>query len=82
VAEHPGVLKQPPPTVLLTEFASTALTFEVFCIVPNLGDRGRIKSEIHLAILRKFRAAGIDLSPPQDVRLVAGAQPAASDKAG
>jgi potassium-dependent mechanosensitive channel len=82
VAEHSGVLKQPPPTVLLTEFASTALTFEVFCIVPNLGDRGRIKSEIHLAILRKFRAAGIDLSPPQDVRLVAGAQPAASDKAG
>jgi potassium efflux system protein len=82
VAEHSGVLKQPPPTVLLTEFASTALTFEVFCIVPNLGERGRIKSEIHLAILRKFRAAGIDLSPPQDVRLVAGAQPAASDKAG
>jgi small-conductance mechanosensitive channel len=82
VAEHPGVLKQPPPTVLLTEFASTALTFELFCIVPNLGDRGRIKSEIHLAILRKFRAAGIDLSPPQDVRLVAGAQPSASDKTG
>jgi potassium-dependent mechanosensitive channel len=74
VAEHLGVLKQPPPTVLLTEFASTALTFEVFCIVPNLGERGRIKSDLHLAILRKFRAAGIELSPPQDVRLVAGAQ--------
>jgi potassium efflux system protein len=82
VAEHPGVLKQPPPTVLLTEFASTALTFEVFCIVPNLGERGRIKSEVHLAILRKFRVAGIDLSPPQDVRLVAGAQPTTADKAG
>jgi len=81
VAEHSGVLKQPPPTVLLTEFTGTAMTFEVFCIVPNLGERGRIKSDIHLAILRRFRAAGIDLSPPQDVRLVSGAPPAAAEKA-
>ena len=64
------MLKQPPPAVLLTEFGSSALTFEMFCIVPNLADRGRIKSDIHLAILRAFRAAGIDMSPPQDVRLV------------
>lgn len=76
VAAHPGVLKHPPPTVLLTELGSAALLFEVFCIVPNLGDRGRIKSDIQLAILREFRVAGIELSPPQDVRLVAGAQPA------
>ena len=82
VAEHPGVLKQPLPAVLLTEFGASALTFEIFCIVPNLGDRGRIKSDIQLAILREFRGAGIELSPPQDVRLVAGAQPAtAAEKA-
>ena len=69
VAENPGVLKQPPPSVMLTEFGS-ALSFDIFCIVPNLGDRGRIKSDIQIAILKRFRAAGIDLSPPQDVRLV------------
>jgi small-conductance mechanosensitive channel len=73
-AEHPGVLKQPPPTVLLTELGSAALTFEIFCIVPNLGNRGQVKSDLHLAILRRFRDSGIELSPPQDVRLVATPQ--------
>ena len=71
VADHPGVLKQPPPAVQLTELGSATMTFEIFCIVPNLGDRGKVKSDLHLAILRRFRDAGINLSPPQDVRLVA-----------
>ena len=70
VAEHPGVLKQPAPSVMLTEFAPSALTFEIFCIVANLSDRGRIKSDVHIAILRQFRASGIDMTPPQDVRLI------------
>jgi len=69
VAGHPAVLKQPPPAVQLTELGS-ALTFEIFCIVANLADRGAIKSDLHVAILRRLRAAGIELSPPQDVRLV------------
>jgi small-conductance mechanosensitive channel len=56
--------------VQLTEFGANALVFDIFCIVPNLGDRGRIKSEIQVAILREFRAAGIDMTPTQDVRLL------------
>jgi len=72
VARHPGVLQHPPPAVLLSEFGASAVVFEIFCIVPNLVDRGRIKSEIQVAILREFRAAGIDMTPPQDVRLVGG----------
>ena len=79
VADHPGVLKQPPPAVMLTEFAASALNFEIFCIVQNLSDRGRIKSDIHIAILRAFRASGIDMTPPQDVRLVGGALPSAGN---
>jgi len=75
VAEHPGVLKQPAPAVQLTEFGASALTFETFCIVANLTDRGRIKSDIHIAILRQFRASGIDMTPPQDVRLIGGTLP-------
>jgi potassium efflux system protein len=77
VASHPAVLKQPPPAVLLTEMGA-ALSFEIFSIVANLADRGRVKSELQIAILKQFRAAGIDLSPPQDVRLIGGAQPAPS----
>jgi small-conductance mechanosensitive channel len=72
VAEHPGVLQQPPPAVLLSEFGASAVVFEIFCIVPNLIDRGRIKSEIQVAILRQFRVAGIDMTPAQDVRLIGG----------
>jgi small-conductance mechanosensitive channel len=66
--------------VLLSEFGATALTFEIFCIVPNLGDRGGVKSDIQIAILREFRAAGIDLSPPQDLRLVGGVPAAVQAK--
>jgi potassium-dependent mechanosensitive channel len=80
VAAHPGVLREPPPAVLLTEFGVSALIFEIFCIVPNLAERGRIKSELHVAILREFRAAGIDMTPPQDVRLIGGAPAAAEAK--
>jgi potassium efflux system protein len=72
-AEHPDVLKQPPPAVQLSEFGATAMSFDIFCIVPNLSDRGRIKSDIQLAILRRFREAGIDMTPAQDVRLIGGA---------
>jgi small-conductance mechanosensitive channel len=60
---------------MLTEFAPSALNFEIFCIVQNLSDRGRIKSDIHIAILRAFRASGIDMTPPQDVRLVGTGSP-------
>jgi len=78
VGAHPGVLKQPPPAIQLSEFGASAMMFDIFCIVPNLADRGRIKSDIHIAILREFRAAGIDMTPPQDVRLV-GRAPAGPD---
>ena len=77
VAEHDSVLKQPAPAIQLTEFAAAGLAFDVFCVVPNLTERGRIKSEIQVAILRRFRAAGIDIAPTQDVRLVGASLPAA-----
>jgi len=74
---HPGVLKEPAPAVQLAEFGAGGLVFDVFCVVPNLAERGRIKSDIHIAILRRFRAAGIDMTPTQDVRLIgSSSQPA------
>jgi len=73
VIAHPEVLKQPEPAIQLSEFGASAMMFDIFCIVPNLADRGRIKSDIHVAILREFRACGIEMSPPQDVRLIGGA---------
>src|SRR5205085_833546 len=57
-ADHPQVLKVPPPVVLLAAFGDHALQFEVYCIVADLANRGAIKSDIQFAILKRFRAAG------------------------
>jgi small-conductance mechanosensitive channel len=69
-AGHAQVLKVPPPAVLLAAFGDSALQFEVYCIVGDLAARGSIKSEIQFEILKRFRAAGIEISfPRRDVRL-------------
>jgi potassium efflux system protein len=70
-ADHPQVLKVPPPVVLLAAFGDNALQFEVYCIVVDLASRGSIKSDIQFTILKRFRAAGIVIPPtPQyDVRI-------------
>ncbi len=80
VDEHESVLKQPATAIQLTEFAAAGLAFDVFCVVPNLTERGRIKSEIQVAILRRFRAAGVDIAPIQEVRLLGSAAQATGAK--
>jgi small-conductance mechanosensitive channel len=79
---HPQVLKTPAPAVLLAEFGDSALQFEVYCIVADLTARGGIKSDIQFAILKRFRAAGIEIPYPQrDVRIRQGAgEPAPETK--
>jgi potassium efflux system protein len=73
ITQHPEVLKHPEPAIQLSEFGASAMTFDIFCIVPNLADRGRIKSDLHIAILREFRVVGVEMAPPQDVRLIGNA---------
>jgi small-conductance mechanosensitive channel len=69
-SSHPQVLKVPPPAVLLAAFGDNGLQFEVYCIVADLANRGSIKSDIQFAILKRFRAAGIEIPYPQhDVRI-------------
>lgn len=73
VLAHPAIVKDPPPAVFLMEFADNSLNFEIFCIATDLSQRGSAKSEINIAILKRFRAAGIEIPFPQrDVRLVRG----------
>jgi small-conductance mechanosensitive channel len=72
-SQHAQVLKVPAPAVLLAEFGDNALNFEVYCIVSDLGSRGSIKSDIQFTILKRFRAAGIEIPYPQhDVRIRQG----------
>jgi small-conductance mechanosensitive channel len=68
---HPQVLQTPPPRVFLIGFGDSALEFELRCIVANVENMLMVKSDLHFAVLARFRAAGIDIPFPQrEVRTV------------
>jgi small-conductance mechanosensitive channel len=74
--EHPLVQRTPAPAVLLAEFGSDALQFELYCVVANLSQAGSVKSDIHFDILKRFREAGVVIPFPQrEVRLLGTDQP-------
>src|SRR5436305_155416 len=57
--------RSPPPRALLLGFGDSALDFELRCVVANVDEGILVKSDLHFAILRSFRAAGIDIPYPQ-----------------
>jgi potassium-dependent mechanosensitive channel len=68
--EHPHVLADPPPGVSLESFGDSALNFVLRCFLPNLENRGTVIHELHMAIDREFREAGIEIAfPQQDVHV-------------
>lgn len=80
--EHPLVLADPAPGVALESFGDSSLKFVLRCFLPNMDNRGAVIHELHMAVDREFRAAGIEMPFPQHdvhVRTVdvpAGALPA------
>jgi potassium efflux system protein len=67
---HPNVLDDPAPGVSLESFGDSALNFVLRCFLPNLDGRGTVIHELHMAIDREFRAAGIEMPfPQQDVHV-------------
>jgi len=67
-----NVLRQPPPEILLTEFAASSINFElrVFCLYEY--GRGTLMNELHEAVLREFRKHSVSIAFPQlDVRVKA-----------
>jgi len=68
--EHPVVLDDPPPKVALEGFGDSALNFVLRCFLPNLDNRSNAIHDLHMAIEREFRAAGIEIPcPQQDVHV-------------
>ena len=63
-AAHPQVMKTPPPRAFLAAFGDNALNFELRCVIANVENGMAVKSDLHLAVLKSFRAAGIEISPP------------------
>jgi potassium-dependent mechanosensitive channel len=73
-AEHPHVLKVPAPRALLIAFGDSALEFELRAYVDNVDAGLGTRSDLNLAVLRRFRAAGIAIPYPQrEVRLLGAA---------
>jgi len=63
--EQPHIIRTPPPRVFLIRFGDTGLEFELRCIVDDVDKGLSTKSDLHLAILRRFRDAGIIIAPPE-----------------
>jgi small-conductance mechanosensitive channel len=68
---NPGVLKDPKPDVLFSEFADSAMTFNLRVWTRDYINRpGVLKSQLYYEIARRFREEGIEIPFPQrDVRI-------------
>jgi len=78
-AEHPRVLAEPAPAVLLRQFGADGLELEMgFWISDPEQGSLNVRSDINFAIWRAFQAAGIGIPYPQrEVRLLRAAARAA-----
>ncbi|MBU0500035.1 MAG: mechanosensitive ion channel [Gammaproteobacteria bacterium] len=72
-AEHPRVLQEPPPLITFDQFGDNSLNLTLRCYLPNIDNRQKTISELHLAINDKLNAAGISIAYPQrDIHLDIG----------
>ncbi|ATG75810.1 mechanosensitive ion channel protein MscS [Zobellella denitrificans] len=62
---HPLTLEEPAPAVFFTLFGASTLDFELRVYVDKMKDRMVTTSELHFAILKAFREAGIEIAFPQ-----------------
>jgi potassium efflux system protein len=68
--EHSNVLDDPEPIITFEAFGDNALTLNLRAYLGNMDKRLLTISELHQAILDKFREAGIEIAFPQrDVHL-------------
>ena len=58
------VLRIPAPFVSFVGMTETLLKFELMCFVADVETSGRVKSDLHFDIFKRFKAAGIDFTPP------------------
>lgn len=64
--DNPGVLKEPKPDVLFTEYAESAMMFNLRVWTREYINRpGVLKSQLYYEISRRFREEGIEIPFPQ-----------------
>ena len=65
-AEHPGVLKNPEPDVILEEFGDSSLNFVMRVWTRDYITRPfLLRSDLNLSVHRKFKKSGIEIPYPQ-----------------
>ena len=60
---HPQIVQSPAPGAFLLGFGQSALEFELRCIVADVEKALSVKSDLHFAIIKAFRAEGIGMGP-------------------
>jgi len=63
--ENPLVLKDPKPTAYFLGFGDNSLNFQLRLFINNIDHRLPVQHEIHKAVDREFRKAGIVIAFPQ-----------------
>ena len=63
--EHPKVLKRPKPDVIFLSFGDSAWNLRLRVWLPNPKNHHQIRSELNIAIVRKFRERNIEIPFPQ-----------------
>jgi len=63
--EHPSVMKEPPPTANFLGFGESSLQLELWAFVPDFENLIKARNELHTAVARTFREAGIEIAFPQ-----------------
>ena len=67
---HPAVMRAPAPAVDFEDIGGDALQFKLYAFVYDLNASGTVRSDLRMAILDAFHAAGIALATQQsDVTL-------------
>lgn len=63
--EHPLILNDPPPVVGFEGFGESSLDLVLRCFLPNLDNRLKVTTQLHVTINRQFKEAGIEIAFPQ-----------------
>ena len=67
---HPKVLNWPEPFVQFLGFGASSLDFELRAYIADAGQLGSVASELHFAVFRALKEAGVEIPFPQrDVHL-------------
>ena len=72
---HPQIAQSPAPGAFLLGFGDSALEFELRCIVKDVEKGLSVRSDLHYAIIKRFREAGITIPYPQrELRVITESQ--------